>query len=431
MSKYLENDNSFAYYIQQVLKESLSKYWDWEKNNELGINPYLISKGTNKIKIWIKCTEKDYHESYPTTPNSFTRGSRCPYCAGKKIHSKDSFGQWLIDTYGDDAIEKYWSPKNTLDPFTIAPQSSKQKVWILCQKHDYHNDFGGYETIPNKFYNSRRCPYCHNFKVHPKDSFAQWGIDTFGDDFLEKYWNWDKNNKLGINPWKIKPQSSKTIYIYCQDKDYHNDNGGYEIIISNFYKGIRCQYCSNQKIHYKDSFGSLYSKKAEFWSDKNKKSPFEVSPMSGDKYKFICEKCGEEFERDLAHLNRSNIGVVCRECKSSLLEQSTKKVLDKYNIKYNREYIYNDLVGVGNGLLRFDFYLPKYNSVIECQGEQHEKWTKGLQPTKKDFEQQLEHDKRKRDYCKKNDIKLIEIWYDEVDYIESILVKKLSLKSTI
>ena len=35
-------ENSLAYYIQQELKEPLNKYWDWEKNNELGINPYYI-----------------------------------------------------------------------------------------------------------------------------------------------------------------------------------------------------------------------------------------------------------------------------------------------------------------------------------------------------------------------------------------------------
>ena len=29
-------ENSFAYYIQQELKEPLNKYWDWEKNT---VNP--------------------------------------------------------------------------------------------------------------------------------------------------------------------------------------------------------------------------------------------------------------------------------------------------------------------------------------------------------------------------------------------------------
>ena len=42
-------ENSFAYYIQQELKEPLNKYWDWDKNE---LNPYYASKNSHK-KIWI------------------------------------------------------------------------------------------------------------------------------------------------------------------------------------------------------------------------------------------------------------------------------------------------------------------------------------------------------------------------------------------
>ena len=38
-------ENSFAYYIQVELGESLNKYWNWEKNT---VNPYLINKNINK-----------------------------------------------------------------------------------------------------------------------------------------------------------------------------------------------------------------------------------------------------------------------------------------------------------------------------------------------------------------------------------------------
>lgn len=216
-------EDSFAYYIQQELKEPLNKYWDWEKNI---VNPYCVTPQSHK-KVYIKCTETDYHDSYLISICNFYNKNRCPYCASKKVHPKDSFGQWLIDIYGNNAVEKYWSPKNTLDPFKITIQSHK-KVWLLCQEHEYHNDYGGYEITCANFYNGNRCPYCttHHGKVHPKDSF-----------------------------------------------------------------------------------GSLYPERVKYWSKNNKKSPFEVSPMSNKKYKFICEKCGKEFERRIDNLNRNDIGV--------------------------------------------------------------------------------------------------------------------------
>lgn len=86
------------------------------------------------------------------------------------------------------------------------------------------------------------------------------------------------------------------------------------------------------------------------------------------------------------------------------------------------------MIGLGNGSLSYDFYLPDYNLLIECQGEQHEHYCKGLHKTKKGFERQLEHDKRKREYAKQHNIKLLEIWYYDIDNIENILVKELNLK---
>ena len=137
---------------------------------------------------------------------------------------------------------------------------------------------------------------------------------------------------------------------------------------------------------------------------------------------------GEEFEKSLDDLNVNNVGVVCINCHSSQLEQSTKEVLDKYNIKHYREYIFSDLIGIGNGYLRFDFYLPDYNTLIECQGQQHKEWQKGWQ-SKEIFENQQINDQRKRDYCKRNNIKLIIIKYDEYDEIYNILYNSMAIRN--
>lgn len=109
-------ENSLAHYIQVELKRGLNEFWDWNNNK---LNPYHIYKNSTK-KVKIKCIEKDYHGNYSIDPHHFIRGNRCSYCGNHKVHPKDSFWQWLIDTYGDDAIEKYWSNKNIVNPFSIA-----------------------------------------------------------------------------------------------------------------------------------------------------------------------------------------------------------------------------------------------------------------------------------------------------------------------
>ena len=379
-------------------------------------NEITIDGKKSKSYIRVKCPYCG--KEYDIRLDSFiSKKCKCKHCCNEYENSLAYYIQQELK----EPLNKYWDwEKNTINPYHITKCSHK-KVWIKCNKVDYHDSY--LVSICN-FYNKNRCPYCDSKKIHPKDSFGQWLIDTYGENAIKKYWS-PKNT---LDPFKITIQSKKKVWILCQDKNYHNDYGGYEITCANFYNGNRCPYCSNYhgKVHPKDSFGALYTEKAKYWSKNNKKSPFEVTPYSNYKYKFICEECGNEFERTLSNLNRNDVGVFCKECNSSKLEQITKIFLDKHDIEYKREYVYSNLIGVGNKNLRFDFYLPQYNTLIECQGEQHEKWIEGWQ-TKKDFEDLQIHDKRKKEYCKKNNIKLIEIWYYDIDNIEDILIKELNL----
>lgn len=331
-------EKSFAYHIQQELKEPLNKYWDWEKNT---VNPYLINK-YYKEKVVIKCDKKDYHGEYTVKPLDFvSETSRCPYCTSHhgKVHLKDSFGQWLIDTYGEDAIKKYWSDKNITDPFKLS-KSNNKNFWLLCQQHEYHNDNGGYLTRPHNFIKGNRCPYC--------------------------------STRRG-------------------------------------------------KVHLNDSFGALYPEKAKYWSENNKKSPYEVTPKTSTKYKFICEKCGKEFSRQLDNLNRVDTGVICKKCNSSKGETRIIRWLDKNNINYiHDEPYFKDLIGFRNGLLRPDFILPDHKIWIEYDGRQHEEWCEGWQ-TKEEFEIQQTNDGIKNEYAKKYNWTLIRIKENDFNNIEIIL----------
>ncbi len=98
--------------------------------------------------------------------------------------------------------------------------------------------------------------------------------------------------------------------------------------------------------------------------------------------------------------------------------------INKYNKNY---YIYqkefDGLLGLKNGNLSYDFYIPKLNLLIEYQGEQHEKYIPGFHKSKKDFENQLKHDRRKCEYAKKHSINLLEIWYYDFYNIKEILEK--------
>ena len=156
-----------------------SKWWDFERNDLLKLNPYEITP-FSKIKIWIKCQEKDYHESYQVSCDDFSRGSRCPYCHSVKIHPKDSFAQWGVDNVDTDFLEKYWdySKNGKIDPWSIGFGSAKNNIWIICNEKGNH---GSYKTKPNYFTRGSRCPKCCTSK---------------GEKYIDNYFKSNKINNI-------------------------------------------------------------------------------------------------------------------------------------------------------------------------------------------------------------------------------------------
>ena len=71
--------------------------------------------------------------------------------------------------------------------------------------------------------------------------------------------------------------------------------------------------------------------------------------------------------------------------------------------------------------------MPDYNLLLECQGEQHEHFCKGMHENKSDFKRQQEHDRRKFNYALEHNYIPMEIWYWDYDNIEEILIRELGL----
>ena len=146
--------NSIAQYILDNFKDKdLYEVWDKDKNGNL--DPWKINRGSHK-KICVKCQEKEYHGSYEITCNKFTSGRRCPYCSSKKIHPKDSVGQYIVDNYGEEFLHKIWSDNNNVSPFELFP-NDRRKVWWKCAE-GIHNDY--LRNCSKSFSCEFRCPKC-------------------------------------------------------------------------------------------------------------------------------------------------------------------------------------------------------------------------------------------------------------------------------
>ena len=237
---------------------------------------------------------------------------------------------------------------------------------------------------------------------------------------LEDVWDFEKNI---INPNYIKYGSHKRAWFKCMKNSNHPS---YETEIRLFTKReYRCPYCAHKKIIREESLGYNYPELVPFWGTKNKKSIFETSCFTTSKYWFICENCNKEYQTSPKEFTRRGRSKNCLTCGFSKGENKISEYLIYKNIKYTTQKTFDFLVGINNGLLSYDFYLADYNLLIEYQGEFHDGNTRFKKDTY--YDRQQEHDKRKREYAKDHNIKLLEIWYWDYDNIEEILNKELDL----
>jgi hypothetical protein len=162
------------------------------------------------------------------------------------------------------------------------------------------------------------------------------------------------------------------------------------------------------------------------WSDKNEKSPYLYAHWSCKKVWWRCaDNIHEDYYRRISE--SSDADFRCPKCQWYKGEERIKEYLIINKILYEEQKKFDGLVGLGNGSLRYDFYLSQYNLLIEYQGNFHD----GSVPnqTKENFAYQQEHDRRKREYAKEHSINLLEIWYWDFGNIEEILNKELKINN--
>lgn len=232
----------------------------------------------------------------------------------------------------------------------------------------------------------------------------------------------------------------------------------YEIIRNNYQKdfrmhdkiNIKCKNCGNISAR---EINSIFKFECKFCYGKNNIRHFRtnaelklyVSQLTDDEYELISD---HSKTRDIAifkHKNKKCINPTkifkmkihnfitlnhrCPYCNNrknkknqSLGNQYIEKYLNINNINYIAEYKFDQCRSKRGRLLKFDFYLPDLNIVIEYDGEQHNHCVEYF-GGEKTFTNQKNNDEIKNKFCSQNNIKLYRI-----KYIPRISLEKIFLK---
>lgn len=315
-------------------------------------------------KVCIVCPE---HGEFWQTPQGHVRGYECPECAKKRQGKRSNVDEFIAkakEVHG----EKYdYSKVNYVNAMT--------KVTIICPTH------GEFEMIPMNHIMGQGCPKCHGRGLTQEEVIERFK-EVHGDKYDYSQVVFTKMHE------KVKIICPKHGEFYQTPAKHYSHKQG-------------CPKCGKEerKLKRLKNTERFIEEARKTHGDKYDYSK-TVYNGAHSKVRVICPVHGEFLQRADGHLQ----GHGCYLCNSSRLEERVKLLLDENKIEYIEQCRRNTLAWLER--LTLDFYLPKYNIAIECQGEQHFEEVEYF-GGKEEFEKILERDNRKKKLCEDNGVKLL------------------------
>ena len=293
----------------------------------------------------------------------------CPKC-NKPINNKEEFILKARETHG-------WK----YDYSKVEYIDNKTKVCIICPKH------GEFWQLPLDHIRGSNCKLCVQEK-HRKTK----------EDFIK-----DSNlNKRNISIVSEFQGMSKKALFKCNVCENE-----WETLPNKIQNGHGCPYCNCGILTTEQFIEKAKEKHGDMYDYSKVEYVNSTTP--------ICIICHEKDENGEEHGEfyitstkfLTNI-IPCKKCsRKSKMEHDIILILEKNNIKFIHNKYFEDL-----GFKSYDFYLPDYNILIECQGIQHFE-SKDFFGGEQQFEKQKENDIIKYNYAKNNNIKLLYFTYLE------------------
>ena len=330
------------------------------------------------------------HGEFWQSSNVHLKGVNCPHCA-RKHESRDYFRltkEIFLERSKMRHNDKYeYDLSNFVD--------SNSNIMIKCPIH------GWFEQNVRRHMNGQGCPQCGNESKREKMSISL-------EEFIERA------NKLHNNKYDYSKVS------YKNNKDYITIicpiHGEFEQRVDGHLIGRGCSKCVGR-----DKTTEEFINEAKLIHGDRYDYSMTNYINASTKVDIKCNKCGRVFSQmPWSHLQNHG----CPHCKMSKLELEIESFLIENEIEFESQKKFDWL-----GKQSLDFYLPKYNIGIECQGEQHFYGSRCF--GKKEMQDVIvERDKNKYDLCIKNNLKII-YYSDQLDKIGNYFVDILTDKNKI
>lgn len=282
-------------------------------------------------------------------------------------------------------IKENLNSEYSLEEFVYKDVHSKSTA--ICKSH------GKFLTSVSMLRRGNRCPKC---------AFENKILNT--EQFIQKCKKiWSNKYSYEKTYWT---NSKCEVIITCPE------HGEFNQFASNHLKGYGCAKCKlNQRINkFKEKANQVHNSRFDYSQINYVNNKVEIG--------IICPKHGRFLQRPDNHLQ----GNGCPMCSLSKGESKIIEILDNHRIKYTTQKAFENCKAKYK--LRFDIWLPDYNTCIEYDGEQHYEPIKFF-GGKNNLKKNKQYDNIKNLFCINNNINLIRINYKQEQNIEECILENL------
>lgn len=342
-------------------------------------------RGARNTRLIINCLKN--HEWSVSYSNFIYNKTKCPYCNGKK--SKNDY----LNLINEKCKELRYTLLG-IDEFV----GLTTKLKIRCDKDEHIWN----PSIKSFLYMNQMCPKCKgNAKLSLNEAYSN--IDKKCKEL---------NYDFSIPKWK---NIKSIIHLKC-----NKDNYEWKMSYSTFiHSNQKCPKCSN-KVPITEK--ELINKIETICHEKNYKFlRFKNKWTYASKMKIELQCLTDKHIWDTNYINFINQGKGCPKCSNKIKYKTPfeNEILNKLNIKYEDEKTYEGLKNKKS--LRYDYFIPSLNLLIELNGKEHYQDNYTLK----------ENYQKKISYAKLNNINLIEIPNDKAKdlnyFFKQLKLKNLSL----
>jgi predicted RNA-binding Zn-ribbon protein involved in translation (DUF1610 family) len=310
-------------------------------------------------------------------------------------HRLDLFDQWDFEK----------NDKLGLDIYKITKGSHKI-AWWECPKCG-----SAYDTEINKrVASNQNCPYCGGQRVNHTNSLA-----TLNPELALE---WQSTLNGDLTPHDVTLGSNQKVWWVCSK---FGDHEWEATIYNRATNNSGCSICCSRKVL--KGYNDMWTTNPELALILlNPEDGYEYTQMSNKKVDWKCPDCGETIKNKIIS-DVNTKGVSCPKCSDGIKfpEKFMCNLLKESGIEF--EY---DTTKQWSQNKRYDFYIPKYNWIIETHGGQHYgEGFVGIGERARSYKEEKENDEFKQYLANANGINkyiIIDARYSTVEHMKNSIL---------